>query len=340
MAGSEIEVVDLPGTYSLSAQSEDERIAARFLLSPEVDVIVNVLDASNLERNLYLTTQLLELGKPMVYALNMADDAERRGVSIDLPRLQGLLGGSVCLTVANRSQGVEALKNAIAAAAHAGGNANPGGRGPVADAGDVPRRPRVAYGHDIEGELEKLEREVARDERLAKPNPPRWNALRLLEGTPDADEFLLASHAQQAIDGQRRASRDFLEHHLGADCQTLIAEHRYGFARGLVKEVAQQSVTERRDLTDRLDAVLTNRWLGIPIFVGVMLLVYVVTFVIGKYPQDWVDGRVWVASRRSRRPIATRRTLQSPHRRHHPGRGSRRRVCPGDHDPHGMHLIP
>ena len=120
--GQAVEVVDLPGTYSLSAQSEDERIAAAFLLSPEVDVIVNVLDASNLERNLYLTTQLLELGKPLVFALNMVDDARRRGVSIDPARLEALLGGPVLPTVGNRAQGIEALKHTIAAAAHGNGN--------------------------------------------------------------------------------------------------------------------------------------------------------------------------------------------------------------------------
>lgn len=277
--GQEVEVVDLPGTYSLAAQSEDERIAATFLLSPEVDVIVNVLDASNLERNLYLTTQLLELGKPIVFALNMADDADRRGVSIDVARLQDLLGGPVLLTVANRAQGVEALKDAIARAA------------PV----DGPWRSRVGYGDDIEGELKKLEREVARDEQLAERYPPRWSALKLLEGTPDAADILVASHARHAIDRQGRASREFLEHHLGGDCPTLVAEQRYGFVRGLVKETVQQPVVERRDLTDRLDAVLTNRWLGIPIFVGVMLLVYVVTFVLGKYPQDWIaSGFTWL----------------------------------------------
>ena len=280
--GQELEVVDLPGTYSLAAQSEDERIAAGFLVSADVDVIVNVLDASNLERNLYLTTQLLELGKPIVFALNMADDAERRGVSIDVARLGDLLGGPVLPTVANRAQGIEALKDAIATAAHADA------RRSAVLAGGGHARSRVRYGDDIEGELEKLQQEVMRDEHLAALLVPRWSALKLLEGTPDAEELLVASHAQKALDRQRRASRDFLERHLGADCPTLVAEQRYGFVRGLVKEAVEQSVIEQRDLTDRLDAVLTHRWLGIPVFVAVMLLVYVVTFVVGKYPQDWL----------------------------------------------------
>src|SRR5690348_17267236 len=115
--GLRFEVVDLPGCYSLSARSEDERIAAQHLAESEVDLILNVLDASNLERNLFLTTQLLELGKPMVFVLNMMDDAERRGISIDLPTLETLLGGPVIPTVGNREEGIGALKEALASAA-------------------------------------------------------------------------------------------------------------------------------------------------------------------------------------------------------------------------------
>ncbi|HZU52806.1 MAG TPA: FeoB small GTPase domain-containing protein, partial [Holophagaceae bacterium] len=115
--GMKVEVVDLPGCYSLSARSEDERIAAHHLGQGGVDLILNVLDASNLERNLFLTTQLLELGKPIVFVLNMMDDAEKRGITIDIPTLETLLGGPVVPTVGNREEGIGALKSALAAAA-------------------------------------------------------------------------------------------------------------------------------------------------------------------------------------------------------------------------------
>jgi ferrous iron transport protein B len=137
--GSTLEVVDLPGTYSLSARSEDEKVAAQFLASPEVDLVLNVLDASNLERNLYLSTQLLELGKPVAFVLNMVDDAENRGIRIDVPALELLLGGPVIPTVGNREQGIEPLKALLAAMA----------RGESSRC----RRVTVDYGHDIEGEL-------------------------------------------------------------------------------------------------------------------------------------------------------------------------------------------
>jgi len=272
--GGPVEVVDLPGTYSLSAQSEDERIAAGNLADPAVKVIVNVLDAANLERNLYLTTQLLELGRPMVFALNMVDDAGRKGLKLDLPGLEARLGGPVVATVGNREEGVRALREAILGVARAAGAVAPGRS--------------VNYGEDLEGELRKIEREIHRDEALALAVPPRWLALQLLERLPGAEAQAAASHAAKAITAQVRASLAFLEPHLGADGAALVAERRYGFAHGLVEEVLAGPARPPRDATARLDAILTHRWLGIPIFVAVMVAVYTLTFVLGKLPQEWL----------------------------------------------------
>jgi ferrous iron transport protein B len=272
--GLRVEVVDLPGTYSLAARSEDERIASIFLAEPVVDVIVNVLDASNLERNLYLTTQLLELNKPMVFALNMVDDAARQGITVDLEALALLLGGPVVATVGNRGEGLAELKAAIHDVA---------GR-----EASWPGLPRVTYGEDLERELACLVGEIRRDERLSAALPARWLAVRLLEGALDGLEQARSSHAAKAILVQLNRSRISLEAHLGADCSTLVAERRYGFARGLVKEVATHGSRPERSLTDRLDAVLTHRVLAIPIFLLLMVGMYTLTFVAGKVPQDWI----------------------------------------------------
>lgn len=273
--GLTLEVVDLPGTYSLSARSEDEKVAAQFLASPEVDLVLNVLDASNLERNLYLSTQLLELGKPVAFVLNMVDDAENRGVRVDVAALETLLGGPVLATIGNRAQGIPELKSLLASVA----------RGEC----DRCRRITVDYGHDIEGELKKLQTEIARDEQLSAGMPPRWLALQLLENSPEAKRIVAESHAREAINHQLTASFEFLEPHLGADGATLVAERRYGFAHGLVKEVATDQ-DERRTPTSRLDAILTHRLLGIPIFVAVLMLVYSLSFILGKIPQDWIGA--------------------------------------------------
>lgn len=271
--GTTLEVVDLPGTYSLAARSEDEKVAAQFLASPEVDLVLNVLDASNLERNLYLSTQLLELGKPVAFVLNMVDDAENRGVRIDVAALETLLGGPVLATIGNRAQGIPELKALLASVAK----------------GECTRCRRISvdYGHDIEGELRKLETEIGRDEQLEAAMPPRWLALQLLENNPEAKRIVADSHAREAITQQLTASFAFLEPHLGADGATLVAERRYGFAHGLVKEVAT-APDERRTPTSRLDAILTHRMLGIPIFVAVLMLVYSLSFILGKIPQDWI----------------------------------------------------
>ena len=269
-----VEVVDLPGTYSLSAQSEDERIAARFVAEPTVDLIVNVLDASNLERNFYLSTQLLELRRPMVFVLNMMDDAAGKGLKIDLVALEKLLGAPVIPTVGNREEGIQTLKDAIIRVATSG-----------------PAQGRVVavnYGADMEAQLLKIEGEIARDEELAQAHPPRWLALQLLERAFDADTLVEQSHAKKAIRTQVKASLAFLEPHLGADGPTLVAERRYGFAHGLVEEVLKRTDHPHWGLTGRLDIVLTNRWLGLPIFSAIMVAMYTLTFVVGKYPQDWI----------------------------------------------------
>jgi len=274
--GTTMEVVDLPGTYSLSARSEDEKVASQFLASPEVDLVLNVLDASNLERNLYLSTQLLELGKPVAFVLNMVDDAENRGVRIDLPALEQLLGGPVIPTVGNREQGITELKTLLSAMARGESNRC--------------RRITVDYGHDIEGELTKLQAEICRDEQLEASMPPRWLALQLLENNAEAKRVVAESHAAEAIKHQLAKSFAFLEPHLGADGATLVAERRYGFAHGLVKEVAT-APDDKQSPTSKLDAVLTHRVIGIPIFLGVLALMYSLSFILGKVPQDWIaDG--------------------------------------------------
>ncbi len=281
--GRSLEIVDLPGTYSLSAKSEDERIAASFLAESQVDLIINVLDASNLERNLYLTTQLLELGKPVVFVLNMMDDSERSGIKLDIPALETLLGGPVVPTIGNREEGIGALKDALIKVLD---GTEPKVRNFLAEtSGHGP----MDYGHDIEGEVAKLVAHIKRDEQLAESIKPRWLSLQLLEGNAEAVKSVGESHAREAILAQLEASRGFLHAHLGEDSATLLAEVRYGFLHGLVQEVAKLPDSPEVSYTSKLDRLLTHRYLGIPIFLVVMVAIYTLSFVLGKYPQDWID---------------------------------------------------
>ena len=275
MDGADVEVLDLPGTYSLFARSEDERIATSELFQKSVDVIVNVLDASNLERNLYLTTQLIELRRPMIFALNMMDDAEKAGKEIDIEKLQSLLGSPVIPTIGNQQGGIRQLRDAIAKA--------------ISQHGDDSREIPVNYGDDIEGELQKLEKEICTDERLAEKIVPRWLALGLLENAPWALQLAVDSHSSRAIELQRSESAIFLEEHLGDDGATLLAEKRYGFTHGLFTETVRNTGSKKRNLTDGLDSVLTHRYLGFPVFVAILMAMYATTFMLGRYPQDWIS---------------------------------------------------
>jgi len=275
VGGTTAEILDLPGTYSLSARSEDERIAAEELSREDIDVIVDVLDASNLERNLYLATQLIEMRRPIVFALNMMDDAERTGQTIDVAKLQLLLGSPVVPMVGNRQVGVQELKDAIA--------------GVAAERGSPHREININYGDDIEGEIQKLEGEIRLDEQLAESVVPRWLALGLLEGDPRAVKLASESHASRHIEAQRKASCDFLKGHLGEDGATLLAERRYGFAHGLYSEAVKTTTGKRHTKTEKLDSVLTHRWLGIPVFLAIMASMYAVTFVLGKWPQSLIE---------------------------------------------------
>ena len=282
--GKRLEVVDLPGTYSLSARSEDELIAASFLGHGHVDLIINVLDASNLERNLYLTTQLMELGKPIIFVLNMMDDAEKQGLHIDLKALETLLGGPVIPTVGNRAMGFDALKTALAEV--------PEGRVPkVRDfEAETSGHGPMDYGHDIEGELSKLMACIRRDEALVQGVKPRWLAIQLLEGSAEAIRLVDQSHAREAVTAQLEASRAFLKSHLGEDAATLVAEYRYGFLHGLMLEVATLKDAPLANQTSKLDRLLTHRYFGIPIFLCVMVAIYTLSFLLGKYPQDWIGA--------------------------------------------------
>lgn len=284
--GRSIRVVDLPGIYSLSAYSQEEVIARDFLIDNQVDVIVNVVDAGNLERNLYLTTQLLELGIPMVVALNMVDMAERLGQKVDVERFADLLGVEVVPAQATKGDGVaEVLERAVSLARTGG-----------------PMAPRSArHNPEIESELAKLEGRI----RLSPGSdlPLRWLLVKALEG----DQSALARLEDCAPDGFEptqaiEITRRHLEEIFGDDIEAVIADGRYGFIGGLLREVVTQAATVNRfSLTDNIDTILLNRALGIPIFLFLMWLTFKLTFDVGGLFVGLMDSGVtafgaWVDS--------------------------------------------
>jgi ferrous iron transport protein B len=273
--GHEIVVVDLPGTYSLTAYSIEELIARRFILDDKPDVVVDVVDASNIERNLYLGTQLIEMDPPLVFAFNMADLAKRRGLEFDLGQLSRLLEARIAPTVGNKGEGRTALLEAILQ---------------TAGEGRKPRTHTVRFGAEIEEELARIEEAVARGAgELAGQYGARWLAIKLLE----QDDEIVAKVASRAVLDAVDQSVRRLRGLFGDEPEIVMADRRYGFISGACQETIRNSVERRHDASDTIDAVVTNRVLGLPIFLLLMYAVFWSTFALGEYPMkglEWLFG--------------------------------------------------
>ncbi len=261
------EVVDLPGTYSLDVVdrevSLDEKVARDFAHANEADLIINIVDASNLERNLYLTSQLAEMRVPMLVVLNMVDVAESKGMKVDAEALSRQLGCPVVPVVASEGVGIAVLKDAIARA--------------------VVERPRssalVEYQADLDHAIAGLAHRL-QEAAEATGVSPRWLAVRLLEGDDLARQV---AGADLAHDARQRAQA------LGDDLDILVADARYGLANHIARQAVTQSGQVTRDLTDRIDHVVLNRALGIPIFLLMMYLMFMFTINLGGAFIDFFD---------------------------------------------------
>jgi ferrous iron transport protein B len=273
--GARLDIVDLPGTYSLAAYSTDERVARDFLLDERPDVVVCVVDASNLERSLYLTVQLMELGAALVLALNMTDLAAARGFVIDVPKLSGLLGGvPVVPTVGNRGTGCEALVDAVVAVGT--------GAHPI-------RHPPIPYGDEVDEEIEKLAALLEPDASRLAPCAPRWAALKLLEGDgPVRDRVRARCKGGADILAGADASVHHLRRIFADEPEVVIADRRYGFAAGACREAVRTTAESRRTWSDRIDSVVAHPLLGLPIFLSLMYLVFFATFRLGEYPMHGI----------------------------------------------------
>ena len=272
--GREMEVVDLPGTYSLTAFSMEEIIARDFIVEERPDVVVNIVDSSNLERNLYLTMQLREMGARVVVALNMWDLAERRGIKIDARKLEELLGVAVVPTVASKGEGTgELLQTALAVAE---------GRRVLADA-------PIRYGKELEEHLAELEAIISKDDELVGKYGAKWLLLKALERDKVVLEKLAAapvwSKLGLALADVERHLRDVYDDEL----DSIIADARYGFIAGAVREAVKRPREDRRTVSERIDQVVTSRLLGLPIFFIAMWLTFKLTFAVGEVPMGWLE---------------------------------------------------
>jgi ferrous iron transport protein B len=280
-------IVDLPGTYSLTAYSLEEIVARDFLVDERPSVVIDIVDASNLERNLYLSIQLLEMGIPLCIALNMVDAAELRGIAVDADKLSTLLDVPVVPTVARTGRGKEAL---MASAAR------------VAEKKRASGVLQISYGHDIDRALFRMVQKIESAGFLRDRYLPRWIALKYMEGDSHMREAgrscnpELARELEQAV----AAVAEHLDATLQTDPESMIADQRYGFIRSIVNQgvIAHSGKPDRVLFSDRLDRVLTHRFAGPLIMAAVLLAVYQFTFAFGDVPVGWLEnGFAWLSAR-------------------------------------------
>ena len=267
--GKTLKVIDLPGTYSLTAYSVEEVVARNVIINEKPDVVVDIIDSSNLERNLYLAVQLMELRIPLVFVFNMKDMAQEMGIKIDVDKLSKLLGVPIIETVGSKGDGVKnILDEAIRVAKEKNIN-----------------YPLITYDSIIEKYLSSIESLVKKHSSGIENYNSRWLAVKLLEGDKDVKSLVPSPIVDEEV---KRAEHD-VEQILGDVPETAIASARYGFISGACQECVSTTVEARHNMSDAIDSVLVNRVLGIPIFLGLMYLVFQLTFTLGDPFMGWIE---------------------------------------------------
>ena len=265
--GESYKVIDLPGTYSLGAYSEDEIVARNYILKDNPDVVINVVDATNLERNLYLTTQLIEMGANVVIALNMIDQAEALNIEIDTNKLSKRLGVPIIKTSALKNRGIEEL---IETSIHSKKNE---------------KLININYGEDIEKEIKNLS-SLLEAYKNKLEFPVNWTALKLLEN----DEYIKDKIKQlnaPSIFTKLEESNKTIEKNVGFEADMSIVDKRYSFISSITEDVIKKPSEKQVTTTEKIDKIVTNKYLGIPIFALIMYCLYELTFIIGAGIQEW-----------------------------------------------------
>lgn len=279
--GYRINLVDLPGTYSLSAYSPEEQYVMRYLKEENPDVIVNVAVASNLERNLFLTTELIDMNRPMVIALNMFDEVERRGMKIDYDTLGKLLGVPMVPTSAAKGRGINDLLDTVISVYEM--------------KNDVCRHIHISLGPEIDKGVTLLKDKLKGDKTVTAHFAPRFLAIKLLQGDPEVERMLSTTQNYRSLISLRDAEVTRIERNLNEDITSAVAAEKYGFVQGALRETVEEGVKREGQSTRLIDDIVTNRLFGFPIFIFLMWLMFWATFKIGAYPMEWIESGVsWI----------------------------------------------
>ena len=276
--GYKFNIVDLPGTYSLACYSPEELYVRTYLRDYTPDVIVNVVDASNLERNLYLTTELIDMDRSMVIALNMYDELRNRGVTLDYETLGDMIGVPMMPIVAKNGEGVNRLLDEIISVYE--------GRSSSV------RHVHVSLGNDIEGAVRKLIDAIKADDKIGRHFSPRYIAIKLIEGDSEAEKAVRALPGGTSLLLLRDRLKAQLEEITDEDVSSTIAAEKYGFIAGALAETMSAPSAHNDGRTRIIDAFVTNKLFGIPLFFAIMFFIFWATFFVGAYPVEWIENGV------------------------------------------------
>lgn len=284
--GYQLNIVDLPGTYSLSAYSPEELYVRKQLVEHTPDIILNVIDSSNLERNLYLTTQLVDMHLSIVCALNMFDETEKRGDKVDYDKLSELFGIPMIPTVFKTGRGVDDLLRMVIKLYE--GNE---------DEESHYRHIHIYHGHEIENGISHIQKYLKTDASLRHRYSTRHLGIKLLEGDKDIEALIKTlPNANEILKARDQAAARVKEETL-EDSETAIMDAKYGFIHGALKEASFETGDNKDTylMTHYLDRAITNKYLGFPIFIAMIWLMFEVTFSLGQYPMDWIESFVgWI----------------------------------------------
>ena len=283
--GYRFNITDLPGTYALTAYSPEEIYVRQYLIDHTPDVILNSVVSSNLERNLYLTTELIDINLKTVVALNMFDEHRSSGAQLDYISLGKLTGIPMVPVVAKTKEGLDELLNTIIDVYENGTTKNAS-----VNVSEIVRHIHIKYSHSIEEEIALISKQIrANDEVFPKIFPPRYWSVKLLEKDKEIDKILKEVPDYDKWISLRNASIERIKKHLGEDVESAISDEKYGFISGALRETYIPGNSEQNKTTTIIDSIVTNKVFGFPIFLLLMWVMFNTTFSLGVYPQEWIE---------------------------------------------------
>ena len=279
--GYHFKIVDLPGTYSLSAYSPEELYVRRNLIEDIPDVVINVVDASNLQRNLYLTTQLIDMNLKVVMALNMYDELEARGDKLDIKQLGYLLGMPIVPTVSRIGEGLEALFDKVIQVDE---NSDP----------HLARHIHINHGSELEQSIDRLKELIQKNPDIRYKYSTRFLAIKYLENDKEVEAVIEKLPNRDEIIVARFQEQQRINEMLQSGAESALVDAKYAFVQGALAETYEpyQGKKKRTTLTDKIDALVTHKWAAFPLFLLVLYFVFNSTFVIGEHPVRWIESIV------------------------------------------------